>query len=194
MAHTRDKHWEFSLSEYDVRPVVVPVIEAAYTSDGDVRVQPKDHRGGHGDPIRRNEHRANLLAGFVQSQVWAGSVDFDHDPEHAEDPAVDRDSLARALARYFDGAHDAHLVGAVEPAQPLFNDDFADPAIIKVFIAALVDVIATAIAEGRIEVTADEPYGSCSWCGGYHNVNYDHRDDEEDSDDEDGDREDPDEF
>lgn len=152
--HSRDKHWEFFASEHAIRPVVEPVIAEKFT----------------GEEAERNEQRAELLAGFVQTQIWCGGVDFHHDPEHGEDPDIVRADLDRALRRFFDGEHDQYEDVA---AQPLFNDDFANPATVTALITSLVDAIADAVADGRIEVTADEPWDSCAGCGGYHNVNHD---------------------
>ena len=176
-SHGRDKFWEFFVSEYDLRPVLAPVIEAAYIEDADT-LEALESSGSSAheeaaERVRRNTLRRDLLAAFLERQIGCDTIEFTHDPDAGDDPAIDHATLTATLTRFFDGAFDQWRYGTEPPAQPLFNDDFADPAETRAFIAAVTDAVTAAVANGTVEVTAEEPYDSCSGCGGYHNVNYD---------------------
>lgn len=172
----RDKHWDFFVYWTAIVPVIEPLIVDFY---------PDDH-----------EKRTAVLSHWLAGQMGSGAIDFAYDPDSGDDPALEASEVTEALDRMMSGAHgwktitvyrDYRCEDGEHDIQRLFvdpdPDGFAPAYDVKDLARRIADALVDAVADGRIEVSASEPYDSCRNCGGYHNVNYDcDRSDDDDDD------------
>lgn len=166
----RDKHWDFTVHPHEVEEAIAPVIADFYSDE--------------------HEKRTVVLASWLTNQMNCGALDFAHDPERAEDAALDASEVIDAFERLFRvddrfgwksidvyygdhaGDHNHRLLFIGDP------DDFDLPYDVEALAAKVAEALVAAVADERVTVESDEPYDSCRNCGGYHNVNWDCSDDD----------------